>query len=61
VTPVVGAGAVGYQPTITTLSEGVTLSAQAVVSADRRYVRLSLAPAFTAVTGVESFTFLSGQ
>lgn len=59
VSPVVGAGAVGYQPNITTLSEGVTLSAQAVVSADRRYVRLSLSPAFTAVTGVEAFTFLS--
>jgi hypothetical protein len=48
-----------YQPVITVLSEGVTLSASAVVSADRRYVRLSLSPAFTALTDVFTFSFLS--
>jgi hypothetical protein len=34
---------VGYQPVISVLSEGVTLSALAVVSGDRRYVRLASA------------------
>ena len=48
-----------YQPLVTVLSEGVTLSAQAIVSADRRYVRLSLAPAFTSLTDVMTFSFFS--
>ena len=48
-----------YQPVITVLSEGATLSASAVVSADRRYVRLSLSPAFTALTDVFTFSFFS--
>ncbi len=63
----IGAGSVGsilstgaaYQPVVTVLSEGVTLSAQALVSADRRYVRLTLAPAFTALTDVMTFSFFS--
>jgi hypothetical protein len=63
----IGAGSFGsilstgaaYQPVVTVLSEGVTLSAQALVSADRRYVRLTLAPAFTALTDVMTFSFFS--
>ena len=50
-------GAVGYQPVISVLSEGVTLSVAALVSADRRYVRLTLAPVFSAITGVNTFSF----
>ena len=34
-------GAVGYQPVIITLPEGANLSATAVISADRRYVRVT--------------------
>lgn len=52
-------GGAAYQPVVTVLSEGVTLSAQALVSADRRYVRLTLAPAFTALTDVMTFSFFS--
>ena len=54
----VGGGAVGYTPMVTTLSEGVSMTALAVVSADRRYVRLSVAPVFSAITDVFTFTFL---
>jgi hypothetical protein len=54
-----GFGAVGYQPVITVLSEGVALNALAVVSGDRRYVRLSLEPVFSAITGVNTFSFIN--
>jgi hypothetical protein len=53
-------GGAAYQPVVTVLSEGVTMSAQALVSADRRYVRLTLAPAFTALTDVMTFSFFGG-
>lgn len=59
VAPVVGPGAVGYQPIIAILSEGATLSAMAVISADRRYVRLSLSPVFSTLTDVFTFSFQS--
>ena len=59
--PVVGGGgAVGYQPIIQTLLDGVTLTATAIVSADRRYVRLAVSPTFTTITGVDVFTFVGG-
>lgn len=45
------------QPVVQTLSEGVTLGATAIVSPDRRYVRLGLAPTFSAITDVFTFTF----
>ncbi len=59
VTPAVGVGAVGYQPTVTVIPDGITLNAQAVVSADRRYVRLTLNPSFNEVIDVLTFTFNS--
>ncbi|QDT38036.1 hypothetical protein [Stratiformator vulcanicus] len=52
--------AVGYTPITTTLSQGATLQTQAIVSADRRYVRITAAPAFTQITGVDTFSFVSG-
>ena len=55
-----GAGAVGYQPIITVIPDGVTLAALAVVSGDRRYVRLSLNPSFTTLTDVLTFSFARG-
>ena len=55
--PTVGINAVGYTPIITTIPEGVTLSATAVVSADRRFVRLTLTPIFSSITSVFSYTF----
>ncbi|MDX2114613.1 MAG: hypothetical protein SFZ24_03195 [Planctomycetota bacterium] len=41
-TPVVGAGAVAFNPTPTPLTIGVTLGVRGVVSADRRYVTLTI-------------------
>jgi hypothetical protein len=54
------AGAVGYQPIIQTLPQGTSLSAIAVVSADRRYVRVAVAPIFSDIGEVQTFTF-AGQ
>ncbi len=54
-TPVVGPGAVAFNPNPQPLNDGVTLSVTPVVSADRRYVRLSLAPNFQTINGLQSF------
>ena len=59
-TPTVGFGSVGFTPQITVLPEGVTMTVQAVISADRRYVRLTVIPSFTAITDVQTFSFVSG-
>lgn len=48
---------VGYQPVISVVQEGITLSAAAVVSGDRRYVRIALSPAFNSVIEIASFSF----
>lgn len=58
--PVVSAFSVGFQPIISVVPEGVQMTVQAVVSADRRYVRLSLLPFFTTITDVFTFSFVSG-
>jgi hypothetical protein len=50
-------GAVGYQPVIITLPQGAQMTAQAVVSADRRYVRITPAPSFTSIGNVQNFEF----
>jgi general secretion pathway protein D len=57
VVPVVGDFAAAQQPVITVLNEGTSLSVQAVVSADRRFVRLTLVPFFSQIGDVETFTF----
>ncbi|MEX1040866.1 MAG: hypothetical protein WDZ51_09565 [Pirellulaceae bacterium] len=53
--------AVGYKPEITTLPEGTMMSAFAVVTADRRYVRVSSAPNFTSIGEVHTFNFVDGE
>jgi hypothetical protein len=53
-------GAVGYQPVITTLPSGVNMSATAVISADRRYVRITATPLFSSIGPVQTFNFESG-
>jgi len=58
--PTVGFFSVGFQPQITVLSEGVSMSVQAVISADRRYVRLTVVPSFTSITDVQTFSFVGG-
>ncbi|MFV1968981.1 MAG: type II secretion system protein GspD, partial [Pirellulaceae bacterium] len=55
--PVVGDFAAAYQPVIVVLSEGTSLSVQAVVSSDRRFVRMTLVPVFSQIGQVDTFTF----
>ena len=57
VTPVVGDFAAAQQPIIMMLNEGTQLTVQAVVSPDRRFVRLTLVPFFSEIGDVEEFTF----
>jgi len=55
--------AVGYQPQITTLPEGINMMmATAVISADRRYVRFSPGMImFSLIGDVQTFNFATGQ
>lgn len=54
-------GAVGFRPQITTLQDGPMLFAgPAVVSADRRFVRMTLSPAFYTIGEVQTFNFATG-
>lgn len=55
--PVVGDFAAAQQPVIVVLSEGTQLNVQAVVSSDRRFVRLTLVPFFSRIGPVDEFTF----
>ncbi len=58
--PFLRGGAVGYQPVIITLPEGANWSPQAVISADRRYVRISGGPIFSGVSQVSTFNMATG-
>ncbi len=55
-----GPSAVGYQPVILWLPEGANMSATAVISADRRYVRISPSPLFSGIAQVNTFNTSSG-
>jgi general secretion pathway protein D len=59
--PVVGDFAAAHQPVITVLNEGTQLGVQAVVSSDRRFVRLTLVPFFSQIGDVQEFTFTGSQ
>jgi len=61
VIPVVGDFAAAQQPVIVVLNEGTSLSVQAVVSNDRRFVRLTLVPFFSQIGDVNTFTFEGSQ
>jgi len=54
-------GAVGYQPVIITLPEGVNMSVTSVVSHDRRYVRVTAQPMFSSIGPVNTFNYVSGS
>jgi type II secretory pathway component GspD/PulD (secretin) len=54
-TPIVGPGSVAFFPTPGQIPDGVVLTVTPVVSADRRYVRLSLAPNFTGFVEFQTF------
>ena len=53
-------GAVGYQPVIITLPEGANMAATAVISADRRYVRITCVPVFSDIAKVTTFNMSAG-
>ncbi len=52
-----GFGAIGFAPTISIIPEGTSLAVQAVVSPDRRYVRMALSPSFSSIIDVAVFSF----
>jgi hypothetical protein len=54
-------GAVGYRPVIQTIPEGAFMTTTGVVSADRRYVRISPSPRFMQIGEVFTFNFVNGQ
>ncbi len=58
--PTVGFFSTGFQPVIQFIPDGVQLSVSAVISADRRFVRLTVTPFFTNITDVFTFSFVSG-
>jgi hypothetical protein len=58
--PFFRSGRVGYQPVIDTLNIGATLTVSAVVSADRRYVRITATPVFDDIGQVTQFNFAGG-
>jgi hypothetical protein len=55
-----GNAAVGYQPVISLISQGVQFNTLAVISGDRRYVRLAVNPIFSVITDVQTFSFING-
>ena len=54
-------GGVGFRPIVTWLPTGTNFTASAVVSPDRRYVRMSLAPFFSSIPRVDTFNYHTGQ
>ena len=52
--PIVGPGSVAFFPSVQSFPNGVQLSVTPVVSADRRYVRMTLAPFFTVIEGFDT-------
>jgi general secretion pathway protein D len=58
--PIVSVGSVGFEPIISQIPEGVFMGVAAVISADRRYVRLSVSPNFTAITDIQQFSVPGG-
>jgi len=54
-------GGVGYRPVIISLPEGANFNSNAVISADRRYVRVSPSPTFSQVTEVSTFNYVTGD
>jgi hypothetical protein len=51
-----GQGAVAFQPSIGFIPNGSTLTVTPAVSADRRYVRLSVNPFFNTINGFTTYT-----
>jgi len=60
IVPIAG-GAVGFMPVIQQIQEGAIMSSGAVISADRRYVRINPTPLFSGIGEVNTFNFATGQ
>ncbi|MFV2066544.1 MAG: hypothetical protein ACC645_06150, partial [Pirellulales bacterium] len=56
-TPLIAGSAVGFQPIIITLPEGTNFSVTGVISADRRYVRVTPTLIISSIPSVSTFTF----
>ncbi|MEW4489354.1 hypothetical protein AB1L42_14830 [Thalassoglobus sp. JC818] len=54
------AGAIGFAPVVQTYLDGAALQTGAVISADRRYVRIGVGVQFSTITGVSTFNFPGG-
>ena len=59
-TPIVGNNAVGFDPTIDTIESGVVLDVAATVSADRKYVTLTLRPQLSRIISITPFPVFGG-
>ncbi len=55
-TPAVGTGAVGFQPTLSVVSSGIVLDVEGTVSADRRYVTLTARPSLANIVRLRTIT-----
>ena len=53
--------AAGYQPVIINLPSGANMMAMAVISADRRYVRITPFPFFSSIGQVTTFNLQRGS
>jgi len=51
-TPVVGTSAVGFDPTLSTVSEGVRLLVEGTVTSDRRYVTMNIDTSVSNIDGI---------
>ncbi len=54
-TPVAGNGAIGFDPTVDVINSGIVLDVSATVSADRKYVTMTLRPTLSRVIAIRSF------
>ena len=52
---------VGYQPVIVVLPEGTNFGVNAIVSADRRHIRVGVCPMFSGITEVNTFNVYTGE
>ena len=59
-TPVVGQSSIGFDPTVSVVNSGVVLDVTATVSADRKYVTLTLRPELSTLLGLASFPVFGG-
>jgi general secretion pathway protein D len=59
-TPIVSTGISSFAPTVSVVQSGVLLDVQATVSADRKYVTLTLRPQLATLLDLAPFTFQTG-